>query len=81
MIGNNILPCSMIGRVLWLSRLETSSLAGSIVGLVPLNPARVLNDLPKPRVEDIVQHTANMPIDFPSDVLRTPVTRESLMRL
>jgi DDE superfamily endonuclease len=47
-------------------------------GLVPLNAARVLNDLPKPQVEEIMQHTTNMPIDLPSDVLRTPVTWESL---
>jgi hypothetical protein len=47
-------------------------------GLVPLNPPRVLNDIPKPQFEEIVQQTANMPIDLPSDVLRTPVTWESL---
>ena len=50
----------------------------SKTGLFPFNPDRVLNEIPKPQVEEIVQHTANMPIDLPNDVLRTPVTWESL---
>ena len=46
--------------------------------LFPFNPNRVLNDIPKPHIEDIVQHTANIPIDLPNNVLCTPVTWESL---
>lgn len=45
-------------------------------GLFPFHPERVLGRIPKPQVEEIVQHTADMPIDSPSDVLQTPVTWE-----
>jgi hypothetical protein len=53
----------------------------SKTGLFPFNPDKVLNDIPKPQVEEIIQQTANMPMDSPSDVLHTPVTWESLTRL
>lgn len=48
--------------------------------LFTFNPDRVLKDIPKPQVEEIVRQAANMPTDLPSynDVLRTPVTWESL---
>jgi hypothetical protein len=45
---------------------------------VLFNPDRVLNDIPKPQVEEIVQQTVNTTIDLPNDVLHTPVTWESL---
>jgi len=44
--------------------------------MFPLNPERVLSDIPKSHVEEIVQHTADIPTDLSSDVLQTPVTRE-----
>ena len=53
----------------------------SKTGLVPFNPDRVLNDIPKPQVEEIVQQTANRTIELLDDVLHTPVTWESLMCL
>jgi len=43
-------------------------------GVFPLNPERVLSDIPKPQVEEDIQRTTNMPIDPSSDVLQTPVT-------
>jgi hypothetical protein len=30
-------------------------------GLFPFNPERVLSDIPKPQVEEIVQYTADIP--------------------
>jgi hypothetical protein len=45
-------------------------------GLFPFNPERVLSDIPKPQVEEVVQHTADIPTDLSSDVLQTPVTWE-----
>jgi len=52
----------------------------SKTGLFPFNPDRVLNDIQKPQVEEIVQQTANMPTDLPlyDDVLLTPVAWENL---
>jgi len=62
-------------------RRDASRSGWSKSGLFPFNPNRVLNDLPQPQVEEIVQQTANMPTDPFSDVLRTPVTGESLASL
>ena len=45
-------------------------------GLFPFNPERVLSDIPKPQVEEIIQHTADIPTALSGDVLQTPVTWE-----
>lgn len=43
-------------------------------GLFPFNLERFLSDTLKPQFEEIVQHTADLPTDLSSDVLRTSVT-------
>lgn len=52
----------------------------SKTGLFPFNPARVLDSIRRPQVEEIISQTANTTADLPSsnDMLPTPVTYESL---
>ena len=49
--------------------------------MFPLNPERVLSDIPKPQVEEDIQRTTDMPIDLFSDVLQTPLTWEGFTGL
>ena len=50
----------------------------SKAGLLKYVPDRVLGDIQKPQVEEIIQQTASTTIDLPNDVLHTPVTWGSL---
>ena len=50
-------------------------------GLFPFNPERVLSDIPKPQVEENVQHTADIPTAPSSGVPQTPVTWEGFICL
>jgi hypothetical protein len=52
-------------------------------GLFPFNPDLILNDIQKPPVAAIVPQIANANADLPlhHDILRTPVTSESLTNL
>jgi len=55
----------------------------SKTGLHPFNPARVLDLIRRPQVENIIPQTANRTADMPTpdDMLPTPVTYESLTYL